>query len=87
MNTYLGQLGQVLILHDGCSVRGQYTLRCVGQHKVQVHCGDELDDGVAQELETLVVVDHARLFFFARHLGHDLDEHVDTCARIQNTLR
>ena len=70
----------MLVLYDRRTVRREHALGRVRQHVVQMHCGDELDDGVTQELESLVVVNHARLLLLPRHLRHDLDQHVDACA-------
>lgn len=73
----LGEEREVLILDDGRPISGQTALLQIGEHVVQVDGGEELDDGVAEELEALVVGDvRLRLLDFAQP-RHDVDERVD----------
>ena len=45
----------MLILYQRGSVRGQPSLLKIRKHVEEMHGSDELDDGVSQELEPLVV--------------------------------
>ena len=48
---------EMLILNESSPIGGEAALLQVREHVEEVHGGDELDDGVAQELEPLVVAD------------------------------
>ena len=55
MATNLCEDCQMLILYQRGSVRGQPSLLKIRKHVEEMHRSNELDDGVAQELEPLVV--------------------------------
>ena len=55
MATNLCEDCQMLILHQRSPVGGQSSLLKVRKHVEEMHRSDELDNGVAEELEPLVV--------------------------------
>ena len=48
---------EMLILNESSPIGGEAALLQVREHVEEVDGGDELDDGVAQELEPLIVAD------------------------------
>ena len=47
----------MLILNESSAIGGETALLQVRKHVEEVNGGDELNDGIAQELEPLVVAD------------------------------
>ncbi len=67
----------MLVLYQGGSERGQSALLQVREHVEQVDRGDELDDCITQELETLVVLNIGFGLAVTTEPRHDVDQHVD----------
>jgi hypothetical protein len=64
----------MLVLNEGCPISGESSFLQIRKHVEQVHRGHELDDGVAQELETFVVSDLRLGLASLAETGHDTEE-------------
>lgn len=68
----------MLILYNGCSVRGQAAFFDLREQMVQMDGCDELDDRVAQEFQPFVVHDTGLLLRAISESRHDIDQRIYT---------
>jgi hypothetical protein len=64
----------MLVLNQCCAISGESSFFQIRKHVEQVHRGHELDDGVAQELETFVVSDLRLGLASLAETRHDTEE-------------
>ena len=83
---YVSENSEVVVLDQSRPICGEAALLDVGEHVEEVDGGDELDDGVAEELQPLVVLDLGLGLLVLAEARHDADEHVDPALPVADVL-
>ena len=74
----------MLRLDQACARAGQAALAILRKRVRQTHADDEVQNGITQELQPLIVTDAARRFAGIRGMGQGFDEYLPIAKLIAN---